>query len=287
MRQITLSDHTADKVQQAGQQREDKNAERVKAYELEREKKQRTVDEAKVQMRDAWGRRKLFAAIGHALRLQWRALFGWPRRPKDVTTPTRDEQIWRAGHAGEADVMHSLARKLSDDWILVCGYRNRGGEIDQVLIGPNGLFAIEVKHINGRVHIVGDQWTSDKYDNYGNVVETGKSITDNGGRSPSRQINESADKMVEFLHKTLPHISCQRLVVLSHPKAAIQSVSNPTVFPVVLAHWNLEKTLLKNAPVLDPVERSKIVDLLKRDHDFHQKRRGPAGQPRERAAAVA
>ena len=42
--------------------------------------------------------------------------------------------------------MHAaLDNALDDSWTLFKGYRNRAGEIDYLLIGPTGLFAIEVK----------------------------------------------------------------------------------------------------------------------------------------------
>ena len=288
MRKITLSDHTADKVRQAEQQRDAENAARVAAYEKECAVKQLSVDAARLRMKDAWRRRKVFAAIGLALRMQWRAQFGWPSRPKIVTARTRDEQVWRAGNEGEADVVQFLDRQLDNEWTLICGYKNARGEIDQVLVGPCGLFAIEVKHVNGHIHISGDQWTADKYDRYGNQVDVGKVIADKGGRSPSRQINKSTDRLLEFLRKAMPGIECHRLVVLSHPRAAIASVSNPTAIPVVLSEWSLEKTILRVPTSLDSSGCNRVIELLQRDHAFHKQRREHVRRPPpDRAAANA
>lgn len=66
---------------------------------------------------------------------------------------------------------------------------------DDVLLGPRGLFAIEVKHLNGTVHVNGDDWRSDKYDQYGNLVGQGRRIADARGRSPSAQLNEPASEL--------------------------------------------------------------------------------------------
>lgn len=284
MQRITLSDHTADMVQQAEQQRAAENAARVAAYEKACQEKLATVDEARQQMKDAWQRRKVFAAISHALRMQFRAQFGWPSRPKQVTARTDAENVWKAGGEGEAGVAQFLGRQLDDEWTLVCGYSNARGEIDQVLVGPRGVFAIEVKNVNLRVKIAGDAWTGDKYDNYGNLKETGKVIADKRGRSPARQINESADKMVEFLGKSMPGITCHRLVVLSHAKAAIESASEPTAIPVVLSQWSLDRTIFKVPVSLDAAARAKVIEVLKRDHAYHQKRRE---QPRGSANPAA
>ena len=103
-----------------------------------------------------------------------------------------------AGIAGEQLVATELGRALDDDWTLLRGYRNRRGEIDQLLLGPRGLFAIEVKNLNATVHVDGDRWRADKYDNYGNLVEQ-RPVADRMGRSPSVQLNEPADDLERFL----------------------------------------------------------------------------------------
>jgi hypothetical protein len=102
-----------------------------------------------------------------------------------VAGPTDTEEILKAGIAGEELVAVELGRALDDNWTLLRGYRNRRGEIDHLLLGPQGLFAIEVKNLNATVHIDGDRWQADKYDNYGNLVEQ-RPIADRKGRSPTR-----------------------------------------------------------------------------------------------------
>ena len=121
-----------------------------------------------------------------------------PRRPQRA--PGGDaESIWRAGKEGEDRVAAALGGVLVDDWTMFRGYRNPGGEIDQVLVGPSGVVAIEVKYVNGKAHIEGDRWTLDRYDNYGNLVERGVPMTDGGGRSPSAQLNAAASRLEWFL----------------------------------------------------------------------------------------
>ena len=83
------------------------------------------------------------------------------------------EAILAAGMTGEQTVATELGAVLGDEWVLLRGYRNRRGEIDHILLGPRGMFAIEVKHRNATVDISGDQWRFRKYDRYGNLVEEG------------------------------------------------------------------------------------------------------------------
>jgi len=119
------------------------------------------------------------------------------RAPRPTVPDAGDadtEEKIRAGIAGEQLVAAELGRALADDWTLLRGYRNRRGEIDHLLVGPGGLFAIEVKNINATVYVDGDRWRADKYDNYGNLVEQ-RPIADRRGRSPSEQLNEPAGEL--------------------------------------------------------------------------------------------
>jgi hypothetical protein len=81
-----------------------------------------------------------------------------PRRPVPESGSTDLEEKLKAGIAGEQLVAVQLGRALDDDWTLLRGYHNRRGEIDHVLLGPGGLFAIEVKNLNATVHVDGDSW---------------------------------------------------------------------------------------------------------------------------------
>jgi hypothetical protein len=74
------------------------------------------------------------------------------------------------GTDGEIAVVRIFGEKLDDSYTYICNYSNpnfRGGDIDGVLIGPKGVFVIEVKNWRGsfRVsgpdiykHIAGDEY---------------------------------------------------------------------------------------------------------------------------------
>ena len=118
-------------------------------------------------------------------------------KPDRNAGDTDAEEKIMAGIAGEQLVATELGA-ADDSWTLLRGYRNRRGEIDHLLLGPRGLFAIEVKNLNATVHVDGDRWRADKYDRYGNLVEQ-RVIVDRMGRSPSVQLNEPADDLERFL----------------------------------------------------------------------------------------
>jgi hypothetical protein len=178
-------------------------------------------------------------------------------------------------------VTAALGRVLGDDWTLLRGYRNRRGEIDHLLLGPQGLVAIEVKYLNRIVHCDGDEWWSDKYDNYGNLVESGKKIADDGGRSPSMQLNEPASLLAGFLSSRGHPVPVQRVVLLTHPRSKVGRCSNLTVHVAASAGYVIN-LLSGLPPALDAAQLAQLERLIVRDHRFHERpgaRRRPPRNP--------
>lgn len=198
-------------------------------------------------------------------------------RPRPVeVAPTDTEEILRAGIAGERKVAAELGRTLDDDWTLLHGYRNARGEIDHLLLGPKGLFAIEVKNVNATVTITGDTWEADKYDRYGNRVEQ-YTIADQRGRSPSEQLNQSANALASFLYNRGQHIPVRRIVALTHPRSKIGGHAKNTV-SVVTTTRDLLRLVGESPDELDQARRAGILALIKQDHDHHEKRRAGRGR---------
>jgi hypothetical protein len=190
------------------------------------------------------------------------------------------EEIIKAGIKGEDMVAAGLGRRLGDDWTLLRGYRNRRGEIDHLLLGPQGLVAIEVKYLNGVVHCDGDSWWLDKYDQYGNQVEPRKQIADRGGRSPSVQLNEPADQLAGFLSAQGHPVQVQRVVLFTHPRSRIGHCDNPTV-RIGTSADAVVKLLKGTRLTVDAGQLAQLERLIMRDHRFHEGRR-PPGRPRRR-----
>ncbi len=107
--------------------------------------------------------------------------------------PTDTEERIKAGIAGEQLVAAELGRALMTTGPSCTATATGAARSITCCWARRGLFAIEVKNINATVHIDGDRWHADKYDNYGNLVEQ-RQITDRRGRSPSEQLNEPADR---------------------------------------------------------------------------------------------
>ena len=75
-----------------------------------------------------------------------------------ASRPTEDEEILKAGIAGEQRVARELGERLNDDWTLVHGYRNGRGEIDRELMGvpERAGTGVDVDHGHERTPI---PWT--------------------------------------------------------------------------------------------------------------------------------
>ena len=194
-----------------------------------------------------------------------------PPTPTPQANDTDTEEKIRAGIAGEQLVATELSRALDDDWTLLRGYRNRRGEIDHLLLGPKGLFAIEVKNINATVSIDGDRWRADKYDNYGNLVEQ-REVADRKGRSPSEQLNEPAAELERFLHERGQRVTVQRVVILAHKRSRIGPCRHPTVHVGTSTSYVLS-LVHDSAQALDERHRAEAERLIRRDHDFNERRR--------------
>jgi hypothetical protein len=272
MRIIELSDHPGERLQAVVKQRQRAEEQALAKYEQELELHRTSVAAARTARDEAWARRRWLAwlrGIFAVLAERGRA----PSRPVFYRGTTDQEAILTAGMQGEQLVANELGQALGDDWVLIRGYKNSGGEIDHLLLGPTGLFAIEVKHRNATVYIDGDEWRFQKYDRFGNVVEEGR-ITDRGGRSPSRQVNDSADTLQRFLDTRYPQrIVIHRMVILTHPRSELSSYRNLTV-SVATAVDTVLGWVREPAPALQPAQITDLQQLVERDHRYHQSHNG-------------
>ena len=276
MRVVELSNHPGDMLDDAARHRQAAERRVLSVYEDElvryRARVQATrVKRDRARARHAWWTwLKLTGGV-------WREKRRIPRPPLPAAGHATDqEERIRAGIAGEQQVATELGRLLDDTWTLLRGYRNRRGEIDHLLLGPRGLFAIEVKNLNATVHVDGDRWRADKYDRYGNLVEQ-RVIADRMGRSPSVQLNEPADDLERFLAGRGQPAEVQRVVILTHPRSRLGTVRNPTVLAGTSAAYALDLAEA-SASRLDRAQRAAIAGLIQRDHAFHGKphRRAPS-----------
>ncbi|HEX7481977.1 MAG TPA: nuclease-related domain-containing protein, partial [Candidatus Bathyarchaeia archaeon] len=132
----------------------------------------------------------------------------------------RKYHIYRGGWVGEKQVSDLLSHSLGDDYYILNNlYLGKGGgDIDHIVLGPNGVFVLETKNWSGTISCSGDEWQ-----------RSGKR---NFSGSPSRQVKRNAAKIKQIIENNQNLISLdicvEGMVVLTNKYATLQ-VSNPTV----------------------------------------------------------
>ena len=186
---------------------------------------------------------------------------------------------------GEQHLPRFLAERLGDEWVLVQGYRNARGETDFILVGPPGVCAIEVKYLNGVVYAKTDgSWRRDKYDNYGNLKETGEPIRDRGGRSPSQQVCEVASELERHLRRRMPelHLGVRTAVVLTHDRSRLGKMNASVDAVATLSDLKPHHLVPTTSAELSDHEVDEVVTLIAEDHRFHEERREQGSRRRGR-----
>jgi len=279
MRTLTLSDHTADKVAAAVARREAEDVAAANAYRSALSTREAHLNSHRKAVSEAWENREIFSIVISVIRLGIVHLSS--KKPDNPVKrpPDRDEIIWASGNEGERRVADYLS-KLPDDWILISGYRNAKGEIDQILLGPRGIFAIEIKNIKGLFHCDGDRWWYDKYDVYGNLVETKKPLADKHRRGPSKQLNDSADQLQSFLAKRVNVSHVHRVLVLAHDSSRLGNLRNITVDTVATINsLDLDRLFSLSSISLNSQAVERVSQAIKKHHDFYEKKiLGVSGQ---------
>jgi len=131
----------------------------------------------------------------------------------------RKYRIYSGGLRGERQVTKLLSSKLSDDYYLLNDLylRNSGGDIDHVILGPNGVFVLETKNWKGTINSNGDEWQR--------VGKRGFSA------SPSRQVKRNTAKIKHIIENSgviQSGVWVEGIVVLTNNHATLH-LSNPTV----------------------------------------------------------
>ncbi|MCL2642839.1 MAG: NERD domain-containing protein [Candidatus Bathyarchaeota archaeon] len=131
----------------------------------------------------------------------------------------RKYRIYKSGRQGEKEVINTLTKSLNDDHYLINGayLKGKGGDIDHIVLGPNGVYVLETKNWSGKIICNGDQWQ-----------RPGKHIKSN----PSLQIKRNTQKIKKVLDNTHTFqghkIWVEGIIVFTNPHADL-TVNNTTV----------------------------------------------------------
>jgi hypothetical protein len=271
MRIVELSNHPAEIRQSAQETRAAAAAEVRAEYEGELAEHAQRLDALRVERDKAraggrWGRWLSRSIAG------WMARQAAPRPPREWHGVSTDEVKATAGMEGEMLVANRLSLVLNDAWVLFRGYKNRRGEIDHLMVGPQGLIAIEGKHHSRTVSCRGDEWWYDKYDRWGNHRGEGW-LTDGRGRSPSRQLNEPTEALQTFLGSRGQRVAIRTAVLFTHDRSDLGTIENQMVDLVATSPGAVVEHLIRPFPaILADRDMREIERLIVRDHRFHETR---------------
>ena len=188
-----------------------------------------------------------------------------------------DVEAQRAGVHGEESFVATMRLLCPDDDVtLLCGYRNRKGEVDGVLITPSGVWLVEVKNCNVELDIDGTRWKATEVDNWGNIKDR-YPAADSTGRSWARQVLEPARDLERWLSRNGLDVPVHTAVMLIHDRASITRVENPAVDLVSTRPEVLIDAITSAPPGLFDGQRQAVIELITRDHRHHESKRRKAG----------
>ncbi|MFG1772650.1 nuclease-related domain-containing protein [Nocardia salmonicida] len=205
------------------------------------------------------------------------------RASRDVQDADRQVRQHGAGAHGE-DLFALNLSALRDEWVMLRGYCNRRGETDCVLVGPTGVWAVEVKRRRVLLHAVGDRWFLQKLSARGNSFEL-EPAADRTGRSWPQQVGEIAQDLETWLRKQGHDVPVRTAVMVVHEQARVVECVGPGVdFVGTNPRQFMEyMTCGIDVPLLAADRCAAIVDLVVRDHKFHAgRRRSNKNRPRPR-----
>lgn len=125
---------------------------------------------------------------------------------------------WHAGKAGELAVTDAL-KALPNEYVLLNDLMlpDGRGNVDHLVIGPNGIFVIETKNYSGYVSCWGDRW-------YVNRREIG-SLSKQAKRN-AMAIKNSLEGVFREYHARIPWVD--PILAFTNPSGRL-NIKNPTI----------------------------------------------------------
>jgi hypothetical protein len=173
----------------------------------------------------------------------------------------------KAGLDGQQIVPQALAH-LSDQYYLLNNVPlpNRHDDVDHILLGPNGIFAIEAKHHRGVIRLREGEWYQSK------LSQSGRPQPESPIRDPIQQIKRNVGYLRTCINHTDPALSrrtrlwIEGLVVFTHRSAELDLPGAPSTYePVpVLRARDLPAHIEAHRPrhQLPQRDRLRIIEML-------------------------
>ncbi|MCW4018230.1 MAG: NERD domain-containing protein [Candidatus Bathyarchaeota archaeon] len=130
---------------------------------------------------------------------------------------------YKGGLDGEKRVAKLLSSALNNDYYLLSGvtFKHSRSDVDQIVIGPNGVFVIETKNWSGKISCNGDDWQRKR--KRGSVS------------SPSKQLKRNVSKIKTIVNRSQAlkpfQVPVEGVLVFANKNADLH-LKKPTV-PIV------------------------------------------------------
>jgi len=170
----------------------------------------------------------------------------------------------RAGLQGQ-NRMTEILSALPDEYYLLNNLTlpKRADDVDHLVVGPNGIFALETKNHRGHIYWRDGQWYQAK------VSRSGHPQPEKPIRDPSRQLKRNVDYLRSCIRRTDPDLArrtrlwIEGAAVFSDPTVRVdlpQSVRDTLPFPVLQAR-DLPAHILGHVPRY-PYSRSDVRRIV-------------------------
>jgi hypothetical protein len=128
-------------------------------------------------------------------------------------------ETYRKGQEGEEEFVETMRRNLDGHWTLFRNVRLPGskGDIDAILVGPPGVWVLEVKTFSGEYQNIGEHWMH-------RAGRRWKVLR----KSPSRQAKTHAVQLHHFLKRQGIHQWVEPVVVWASREGTVK-VESPAV----------------------------------------------------------
>jgi Flp pilus assembly protein TadG len=182
-------------------------------------------------------------------------------RPKAGSAERKAQELM--GMYGEQHVAEVLAGELPADYVLINGLKlPRGsGDVDHVVVGPNGVFLLETKTMAGRIVCESDgTWRRTRIGRAGTPYAA--YIGD-----PAAQVQRNIVAVRECLRSRMPRLFrgrplwVQGMVVFAHPRTVLEA-EHSRVPAVVLDRAAERICAHRSQRSLQPREVQALVDAL-------------------------
>ena len=143
----------------------------------------------------------------------------------------------RAGLRGQDRTAQVLAA-LDDDYYLLNNLKlpDRSDDVDHLVVGPNGIFALESKNHRGRIYCRDGQWYQAK------ISRKGHPQPEEPMRDPTQQLKRNVDYLRSCINNTDRELSrrtglwIEGAAVFTHPSVRVElpiHIRNTLPFPAV------------------------------------------------------